>query len=402
MGGSFARTGVPQTVSTTSYDAANRQTVFADKSMTFDNNGNLQTITDNAGTTTYTWNTRNQLTGIGGSVSASFSYDGLGRRKTKTINGVTTNFLYDGLNPVQETGAATANLMTGLGIDEFVTRTESGVTSTFLSDALGSAVALTSSSGTVQTQYTYEPFGKVNTTEAANNSPYQYTSRESDSTELNYYRARYHSPGLHRFVSEDPIGFGAGDANLFSYTQNSPINFTDPTGHIIVAPVVVGAALCVTGAAVGGYAYNQLAGRKTLLGYLGSASAGCVGGILGGGAIGIGVEAAAPWVMTAGVEAQLWVGVTANLAMAEAALYGRALVNHTFTGNAIAMAQNFGLVSRERGYAWMQALSANFVSAARSASVLVGPELNAGKTFFTHEWPALISNGASVSMKYVH
>lgn len=35
----------------------------------------------------YTWNARNQLSSMSGSVNASFSYDALGRRISKTING---------------------------------------------------------------------------------------------------------------------------------------------------------------------------------------------------------------------------------------------------------------------------------------------------------------------------
>jgi hypothetical protein len=123
---------------------------------------NLQTITDSSGTTTYTWNVRNQLVGISGpGVSSSFVYDGLGRREKKTVNGSLTEFLFDGLNPVQESSGATilANNLPGLDIDEFLIRT--GVTSNFLTDALGSAIALADSAGVVQTEYTYEPFGKL-------------------------------------------------------------------------------------------------------------------------------------------------------------------------------------------------------------------------------------------------
>jgi hypothetical protein len=36
-----------------------------------------------------------------------------------------------------------------------------GVTSHFLTDALGSPVAVTDNAGAVQTEYTYEPFGKT-------------------------------------------------------------------------------------------------------------------------------------------------------------------------------------------------------------------------------------------------
>jgi YD repeat-containing protein len=64
LGGSFARTGIPQAVNSTAYNAANQQTTFGDKTLTYDNNGNLLTVTDSGGTTTYAWNARNQLVGI--------------------------------------------------------------------------------------------------------------------------------------------------------------------------------------------------------------------------------------------------------------------------------------------------------------------------------------------------
>jgi RHS repeat-associated protein len=41
--------------------------------------------------------------------------------------------------------------------------------------------------------------------------------RELDrETGLYYYRARYYDPKVGRFISEDPIGFSAGDTNLHS------------------------------------------------------------------------------------------------------------------------------------------------------------------------------------------
>jgi RHS repeat-associated protein len=234
-GGSFARTGLPQAVASTAYNAVNHQTTFGDKTLTYDNNGNLQTITDSSGTTTYTWNARNQLVEISGSgVSATFVYDGLGRRKKKTINSDVTEFLYDGLNPVQETSGSTvlANILPGLGIDEFLTRTDvvAGVTGAFLTDALGSPVAVTDNAGAVQTEYTYEPFGKTTVSGTSITNPYQYTGRENDGTGLYYYRARYYHPQLQRFISEDPIEFAAGDVNLYVYVWNNPLAYIDPSG----------------------------------------------------------------------------------------------------------------------------------------------------------------------------
>jgi RHS repeat-associated protein len=209
-GGSFARTGIPSAISSTAYDAANEQTTFADKTLTYDNNGNLQTITDTGGTTTYTWNARNQLVGINGpGVSASFVYDGLGRREAKTINGNLTEFLYDSLNPVQESSGATvlANILPGPRLDDFLTRTDvtSGVTSFFLADALGSSVAVTDATAAVQTEYTYEPFGQTTIVGASNSNPYQYTGRENDGAGLYYYRGRYYNTEWQRLISEDPL-----------------------------------------------------------------------------------------------------------------------------------------------------------------------------------------------------
>jgi RHS repeat-associated protein len=248
-GGSFARTGIPQAVGSTTYNAANHQTSFGDKALTYDNNGNLQTITDSGGTTTYSWNARNQLVGISGpGVNATFVYDGLGRRGKKTINGSLTEFLYDGLNPVQETSGAAilANILPGLGIDEFLTRTDvvAGVTSNFLTNALGSPVAITDNNGVVQTEYTYEPFGKTSATGGSNTNPYQYTGRENDGTGLYYYRARYYHPSLGRFLSEDSI-FNLLAPNRYVAVHNNPLAFVDRDGKIAVAVKVIACVACL-------------------------------------------------------------------------------------------------------------------------------------------------------------
>jgi RHS repeat-associated protein len=122
-----------------------------------------------------------------------------------------------------------ANLLTGLGVDEYFTRTDAAGTRGFLTDALGSTVALTDPAGTVQTSYTYEPFGAVTIGGSASSNALQYTGREHDGTGLYYYRARYYHPTLSRFVSEDPIGLPGGP-NLYAYAGNNPIRFRDPSG----------------------------------------------------------------------------------------------------------------------------------------------------------------------------
>ena len=182
-------------------------------------------------------------------MNASFVYDGVGRREKKTFNGSLTEFLYDGVNPVQETSGAAilANILPGPMIDELFSRTDNvaGTTSNFLTAALGSPVAVTDAIGTVQTEYTYEPFGEAISGGATNSNSYQYTGRENDGTGFYYYRARYYDPSLQRFVSEDPV-LSAGrpdipylvlkmraqpqQLNGFSYVSNNPVHFVDPYG----------------------------------------------------------------------------------------------------------------------------------------------------------------------------
>src|SRR6266478_4871988 len=226
VGGSYARTGTPLAAPSATYNVNNQLTQWKGASLTYDANGNLTSD----GTNTYTWNARNQLVAISGGVSANFQYDPFGRRASKTIGGV-TQYLYDGANPVQEISGTTASasLLTG-GIDEYFQRTDLAGARSFLTDALGSTLALADSTGALQTQYTFEPFGNTSVTGAATTNSFAYTSRELDATGLYFYRARYYNPTLQRFISEDPLKYGGSGPNLYAYVANSPADFSDPLG----------------------------------------------------------------------------------------------------------------------------------------------------------------------------
>ncbi|MGH7391689.1 MAG: RHS repeat-associated core domain-containing protein, partial [Candidatus Rokuibacteriota bacterium] len=254
IGGSWGRTGLPQPLASATYDAANRVLMFGGAAPTHDFNGNLT----NDGVTTYIWDARNRLSGLSGpGVTATFQYDAVGRRVGKTLNGTTTTVLHNGLDAVQETtGATVRNILTGTGIDEYLSHAStSGETRFALADALGSTIALADASGSVVTEYTYEPFGTIGITGAPSENRAQYTGRENDGTGLYHYRARYYHPSLHRFISEDPIGSPASFAcavtrdavarmaeatsmgsldlrNLYAYVRNNPTAFRDPTGLI--------------------------------------------------------------------------------------------------------------------------------------------------------------------------
>jgi len=60
---------------------------------------------------------------------------------------------------------------------------------------------------------------------------FAYTGREWDAdADLFYYRARWYDASAGRFISEDPLGFAAGDTNIFRYLANDATNATDPSG----------------------------------------------------------------------------------------------------------------------------------------------------------------------------
>jgi RHS repeat-associated protein len=254
--GTLATTSLPTPVSGNSFNADNEMTSFGGATLSYDANGNL--ISD--GTDNYTWNARNDLTGTGGSATASFTYDGLGRRATKSIGATTTQLLYDNMNPVQELqgGAPSANILAGRRLDEYFARSDSSNnTSTLLTDALGSTIGLVGAGQNIATSYVYQPFGATAVVGAETANSYQFTGRENDGTGLYAYRARYYSPVYQRFISQDPIGFGGGDANLYGYAFNSPVVQLDPLGLWTVQIGLGGGVTGGDGVIGGGASYSR-------------------------------------------------------------------------------------------------------------------------------------------------
>ncbi|HUV85410.1 MAG TPA: RHS repeat-associated core domain-containing protein [Methanosarcinales archaeon] len=69
-------------------------------------------------------------------------------------------------------------------------------------------------------------------TESAIGNPYGFTGRRLDTeTDNYYYRMRYYSPQIGRFLQIDPIGY-AGGLNFYTYCLNDPVNYVDPFGNL--------------------------------------------------------------------------------------------------------------------------------------------------------------------------
>ncbi|GLQ45760.1 hypothetical protein GCM10007862_08110 [Dyella lipolytica] len=300
--GSLATDVAPTpTTQTPTLDLNDRETQFNGQAMTYDANGNLT----NDGTNTYTWNARNQLTQIsqGTNVQLAYSYDALGRRIAKTTQGgMPTQFLYDGANAVQETQGSVVNpILIGLGIDERYARNDVTGRTYFLTDGLGSTTALTDSTGAIREQYSYDPYGNVTPSDTATGftNPYQYTGREADTADLYYYRARYYSPMMGGFISEDPASFFGGQLTFYGYAGGDPIMYRDPRGHELVLALIgagVGGAFgLINGYLSGDRDFNSLM-EDTGTGAL----VGLVGGLTNGVSFAAGFAGEASWGAVAG------------------------------------------------------------------------------------------------------
>jgi RHS repeat-associated protein len=111
-------------------------------------------------------------------------------------------------------------------------------TSYYIRDGLGSSANLTSSSGSTQWTWSYEPFGSVRTeTKASGNQPenfMKFTGEYLDPTGFYHLRARHYDPAVGRFLRPDPVDSGVGAAlvSAYAYSECRPTVLSDPSGMV--------------------------------------------------------------------------------------------------------------------------------------------------------------------------
>ncbi|MBN8662870.1 MAG: RHS repeat-associated core domain-containing protein, partial [Candidatus Obscuribacter phosphatis] len=206
----------------------------ASSSPTFDANGNMTTD----GTNTYEWDAENRLVKItypGSSNNSQITYDGSGLRSkiVEVSNGTTTStrqFVWTE-NEIKElrdgTGAVLSKYFgygqTSSGNNYFCTR-----------DQLTSVCELLASGGSVQSQYSYSPYGRVANLQAGVSSDFQYAGYYAHAPSgLNLAVRRAYAATSGRWISRDPEEESEG-INLYRYVNNSPVNYRDPSGRFAV------------------------------------------------------------------------------------------------------------------------------------------------------------------------
>jgi RHS repeat-associated protein len=102
---------------------------------------------------------------------------------------------------------------------------------------LSSTSLTTGEGGALVARQLYHPYGTVRYSEGTLPTDFTYTGqRDVPGTGLVFMHARYYHAALGRFVSADtivPSPSNPQDFDRYAYTRNSPLRYTDPTGHYI-------------------------------------------------------------------------------------------------------------------------------------------------------------------------
>jgi RHS repeat-associated protein len=220
---------VPSSSKAFTYNGQNEMLTAAGVSIAHDARGNLT----GEGATTYGYDVANRLTSRSG--GTSLSYDPANRLYQVAGASGTVRFQYDGVQLMTEyntSGAVLRRHVSAPGIDRPIVTYEGAGTAAasrryMAADERGSIVLITDNSGGLVQRNKYDDYGMPDT---ANSGRFQYTGQIwLGDAMLYYYKSRVYHPQLSRFLQTDPIGY-AGGANLYSFVQNDPVNFTDPMG----------------------------------------------------------------------------------------------------------------------------------------------------------------------------
>ena len=183
-------------------------------------------------------------------------YDIFGNRIQKSVDAdgegaadaVATRYAFDGWNPGKPPaiglenfdiwatfdgeGSLTTRFLEGEGFDDHLARIEGANAFWTLADRLHSITFVLDADGAVVDEITYDGFGAILTeTSSPNRGPFAHAGGQLDpETNLALFGVRYLAYDTSRWMQEDPIGFTAGDPNLYRYVGNNTMNAVDPSG----------------------------------------------------------------------------------------------------------------------------------------------------------------------------
>jgi len=181
--------------------------------------------------------------------NATFVYDGDGRRvKSIFNNNATTTYFVGALYEVTNPGAnQTITKYYYAGSQRIATpalhQTQCGASvrtngtlNYLLGDHLGSTSLTTNAGGQIVSELRYKAWGEERYASGSTHTDYTYTGQYSYTNDfgLMFYNARWYDPALGRFAQADSVvPSGVQGLDRYAYVNNSPLLYTDPSGHMV-------------------------------------------------------------------------------------------------------------------------------------------------------------------------
>nr|MDA3940342.1 RHS repeat-associated core domain-containing protein [Spirochaetia bacterium] len=233
---------------------------------------------------TYVWDEENRLKTTIDSQTVEYRYDSTGERTNKMSETGSETLYFNSMWLATEDSYDFRNSKNiYLGETRIATRLnmesdpstgyEAVNTYYYHPDHLGSSNIVTTPDGEVFEHIEYAPFGEIwieKSDDLFDMIPYKFTAKELDEETGNYYYgARYLNPRTSRWISSDPAGsdlinpmengkpregYSIIEANnWYSYANNNPVRYTDPTGKESEEPQSLRSSLTALGKS-----WNQL------------------------------------------------------------------------------------------------------------------------------------------------
>jgi RHS repeat-associated protein len=226
-------TGAAGTAYSVAYNAATNQ--VSGSGVSYDANGNQTASTPAA---TIAWNAWNVPTTVSG---ISITYDALGRQVEKGSGSAYSQFVYhpSGARLAVYSGGLVKGVVALPGGGTAIYNS-SGLAYIRHTDWLGSSRLATTWAHAVYSKEAYAPFGE--TYNEAGTADRSFTGDDQDvvtgsgGTGLYDFLYRKHDPSAGRWVSPDPLGWGAVDVtnpqslNRYAYVLNDPLRSYDSSG----------------------------------------------------------------------------------------------------------------------------------------------------------------------------
>ena len=216
--------------------------------ITYDEIGNPLNYRDGM---SFTWRNGRWLstTTLNDGTKVTYRYNANGMRTQKKVGSKVTDYYYDNNNNLIAEKTDNATLFFYYDTENSpVALSYNGKMFYYVKNLQGDIVKILDEDGQEKADYVYNAWGNIisqSDDELASINPLRYRGYVYDEdTTLYYLQTRYYDPTTGRFINADDTAYiGATgtvlSANIFTYCENNPINYTDSTGRFLLVDDIV-------------------------------------------------------------------------------------------------------------------------------------------------------------------